>query len=772
LVFKPIFFLSLYNSSQSKFTVKDIYMKKLPILLLIFSFTVPALTQDADNCKVQATTSPVILSGSAMLRSAPIIEIRSKSSVGELYNNGIEAGGSGTGGFVTSPGGGPSGSDLSEVANVSLGLSTLGVSFLATSVYSVADDFIIPANTTWSIDSIVVFGYQTGSSTTSTLNDLRLQFWDDVPTGAGSVIYGDLTTNVLDHTYWTGVYRVTETVVDVNRPIMALCMVFSTPLNLDAGTYWIEYSAGGTLASGPWANPISIVASATTGNSLRNLNGTWSDFLDGGTATAQGLPFVIYGTSTNYYTVTFNDLINGTLAVKVDDVDITSGDMVEEGKNIEFTATPVIGFRVKAWKVNSVVVTDYSELTYTLENLSADVSVTVEFERSPEEELFNNGISAGGSGIGGFVSDPDGGFDGHEISVAENTTLGMTTYGFNMHASEFSVADDFTIPARTFWTIESFVLYGYQTNSTTSSTFTDFRVQIWEGAPNDGGTVIFGDLVTNMLTHTSWTGVYRVYETNLLNATRPIMMIHAELPDPLVLNEGTYWIEIMSDGSLASGPYTPPITIPGETSTGNALQYTVSTTTWQDVLESSTAAHQGVPFVLYGLATQLFNVSFNVVGGHGTLTAEVDAAQINSGDLIEAEKNIVFTANPANGYGIKEWKVNGVVISGTGETFMLGNLSGDVTVTVEFEPVTSTEAPVTNVLQVYPNPFNEKIIIENASGLNRIIVTDILGNNVLVTEAENSGYYILLTHKLMKGAYIVTCYMNDGDYITRLMIKN
>ena len=93
-------------------------MKKLPILLLIFSFTVPALTQDADNCKVQATTSPVILSGSAMLRSAPIIEIRSKSSVGEIYNNGIEAGGSGTGGFVTSPGGGPSGSDVRGRAEI------------------------------------------------------------------------------------------------------------------------------------------------------------------------------------------------------------------------------------------------------------------------------------------------------------------------------------------------------------------------------------------------------------------------------------------------------------------------------------------------------------------------------------------------------------------------------------------------------------------------------------------------------------------------------
>ena len=42
-----------------------------------------------------------------------------------------------------------------------------------------------------------------------------------------------------------------------------------------------------------------------------------------------------------------------------------------------------------------------------------------------------------------------------------------------------------------------------------TSTINDLRVQIWNGAPNAGGTVIWGDLTTNRMTSTSWTNIYR-----------------------------------------------------------------------------------------------------------------------------------------------------------------------------------------------------------------------------------------------------------------------
>lgn len=96
---------------------------------------------------------------------------------------------------------------------------------------------------------------------------------------------------------------------------------------------------------------------------------------------SQFATFVIIGISANNYTVTFNvNGENGSLIAEVDDVEITSGDEVEEGKNVVFTATADAGYKIKEWTVNSEVVTDYTESVYTVEGLSDVISVTVEFE--------------------------------------------------------------------------------------------------------------------------------------------------------------------------------------------------------------------------------------------------------------------------------------------------------------------------------------------------------------------------------------------------------
>ncbi|MFO8066421.1 MAG: hypothetical protein R6U11_02450 [Bacteroidales bacterium] len=85
--------------------------------------------------------------------------------------------------------------------------------------------------------------------------------------------------------------------------------------------------------------------------------------------------------ATNYYEVTYGvNGDNGTLIAEVDGVEITSGDEVEEGKDVVFTATADAGYKIKEWTVNSEVVTDYTESVYTVEGLSDVMSVTVEFE--------------------------------------------------------------------------------------------------------------------------------------------------------------------------------------------------------------------------------------------------------------------------------------------------------------------------------------------------------------------------------------------------------
>ena len=48
-------------------------------------------------------------------------------------------------------------------------------------------------------------------------------------------------------------------------------------------------------------------------------------------------------------------------------------------------------------------------------------------------------------------------------------------------------------------------------------------------------------------------------------------------------------------------------------------------------------------------------VNFSVIGTGGTITAKVDNVTINSGDLVEVDKTIVFTANPDAGNTVTSW---------------------------------------------------------------------------------------------------------------------
>ena len=203
--------------------------------------------------------------------------------------------------LVTSPGTGAGGADESVLQSVSLTMNILGFGIQFGSGNSMADDFTVPAGETWDITSMTFFGYQTGAPTTSTISGLYVQIWDGQPGAGGSVVWGNLTTNVLSSTSWSNAYRVSETSLGAsNRAIMA--NVGTVTASLTEGTYWVEWTFDGSASfSGPWAPPITITGVTNTGNALQNLAGTWGPAIDTGTSGtenfAQGMPFIIEGTA-------------------------------------------------------------------------------------------------------------------------------------------------------------------------------------------------------------------------------------------------------------------------------------------------------------------------------------------------------------------------------------------------------------------------------------------------------------------------------------------
>jgi hypothetical protein len=238
----------------------------------------------------------------------------------------------------------------------------------------------------------------------------------------------------------------------------------------------------------------------------------------------------------------------------------------------------------------------------------------VEFDTAASPGASTRPAAAGNDGptfeLGGFVLYDNGplvngqgtGAGGADESILQTTSLGMNTLGFGNHLSALNrVADDFTIPAGPAWGLDQITFFAYQTGSPIPSTITAVNLQIWDGEPGNGGTVIWGDTTTNVLVNTIWSNVYRVTETTTGSATdRPIMANTVDLGG-LVLPPGTYWLDWQSDGTLASGPFAPPISINGVAVTGNGLVTGNNGTTWAPANDSGTnTPRQGFPFIIEG----------------------------------------------------------------------------------------------------------------------------------------------------------------------------
>jgi len=208
---------------------------------------------------------------------------------------------------------------------------------------------------------------------------------------------------------------------------------------------------------------------------------------------------------------------------------------------------------------------------------------------------------------GPLVTNVAAGPGANDVSLLQSGTLGMNTIGFSANGvAGVGLADDFTIPADTVWYIDEFVVYGYQTGSGMTSPYTAAYVQVWSGTPGaTGSTVVFGDTFTNRLSSTQFSGIYRTTQTlGFGNNQRPVMEVQIEAGT--LLGPGTYWLEYRLVTTNQLNSWSAPITILGQTTTGNALQYS-SGTGFYPLLDGGTDPNvgtqtpQGVPFQVHGL---------------------------------------------------------------------------------------------------------------------------------------------------------------------------
>ena len=256
--------------------------------------------------------------------------------------------------------------------------------------------------------------------------------------------------------------------------------------------------------------------------------------------------------------------------------------------------------------------------------------------------LFNGGpmITHQGQGSGGK-------------DASAFTATGQTLLGSNANKNNsYSMADDFTLAAPS--TIETIDFYCYQTSSGTGSpTITGVFVQIWNGAPNAGGSVIWGNLTTSIMANVAFADIYRV-STTITNADRPLQKVTANIGN-LELEAGTYWVEVSFTGSLTSGPWANPVEIMGQPHTGNGLQKTSTGwqawTDWDSQSSSGTNEPLALPFVIYGNGGEPPVPKYNVYMGNDLVAPGIEAT------------SYTHTASVAQGVDV-EWCVTQVCSAG------------------------------------------------------------------------------------------------------------
>jgi hypothetical protein len=113
------------------------------------------------------------------------------------------------------------------------------------------------------------------------------------------------------------------------------------------------------------------------------------------------------------------------------------------------------------------------------------------------------------------------------------------------------------------------------------------------------------------------------------------------------------------------------------------------------------------------MAIQYFPVTFSVVGGNGSITAEANGEPFDSGDEIVIGSELDFTAHPASGYRVKSWTANDYTVPGyINETFKVGVHNSPFDLKVEFEPG-SYYSITFHVTDAMGNVANASVIINS-----------------------------------------------------------
>ncbi len=220
-----------------------------------------------------------------------------------------------------------------------------------------------------------------------------------------------------------------------------------------------------TLGTGAKDSYITAARTATTTLTVGTIEAGyqfdgWYTAATGGTQLSTSTTYTYYPTaattvyarfSTKQHTVLFGKQGNGTITAKIENTSISSGNKVNYGSEVVFTAIPSTGYQIEGWYSNSACTTPIdngTNETYTV-TITGGTNVYVKFEEIPANS-HNITYTEQGTGWTYGNSNPTTAEEGATVTFVVNPTAG---YRVDVSCSEVALTKNgnnytFTMPGK------------------------------------------------------------------------------------------------------------------------------------------------------------------------------------------------------------------------------------------------------------------------------------------------------------------------------------
>lgn len=384
----------------------------------------------------------------------------------------------------------------------------------------------------------------------------------------------------------------------------------------------------------------------------------------------------VYTLSGESYTVNAKGDTNGTVSITYQAdaasavLPISSGSSLPKGSKVTFTAQPKAGYTVSRWKVGTDYVADsgstyYNNISYTIDNLSADTDVSVEFTAGASAFTYQSNNDTMGTVSANYLTDGalgsafvSGGNVNYSqtIRVSAQPKDGFAIDHWEVNGETLNTADGTHTYTGSTYTFDKFT-----ENVTVTVYFVENSQPVVTIKPVDNdGNPLTGAKVS--VGGTELTGTDGVFTYTAHTGENPVITVTP--PDGLLVDSWT--AESGAAGTL---------------STDNRVM------ALHDLRENTA-------FTVKCTALNRYTVSFQGKMADGSAITEaagtVSAVKLGVGALTSGESQlqgstIQFTAKANTGYEIADWKLNGNAVTPTASgTYQIPSLNDNAALVVTF----------------------------------------------------------------------------------------